>query len=84
MFIVIYSYNLSISSYSHEKITFPVKFDESNPLYKSLIVSKCRLDLSCFPTEGVDEFFEENFQYDYESKKAKEKNESKFSSSKYS
>jgi hypothetical protein len=57
-------------------MTFPVKFDESGPLYKSMIVSKCRLDLACFPTEAVDEFFEENFQYDYEALRGKEKNES--------
>ena len=60
----------------HEKMTFPVKMDESSPLYKALVVSKCRLDLACFPTESVDEFFEENFAYDYEALKAKEKNES--------
>jgi len=58
-------------------MTFPVKFDEHNPLYKALVVSKLRLDLSCFPTEGVDEFFEENFEYDYEAKKGREKNQSK-------
>lgn len=58
-------------------MTFPVKFDESNPLYRALVVSKCRIDLACFPTEAVDEFFEENFEYDYEAKKGREKNESK-------
>lgn len=58
-------------------MTFSVKFDESNPMYRALVVSKCRLDLSCFPTEAVDEFFEENFEYDYEARKGKEKNESK-------
>lgn len=58
-------------------MTFSVKFDEHNPLYKALVVSKCRLDLSCFPTEAVDEFFEENFEYDYEAKVGKERNESK-------
>lgn len=58
-------------------MTFPVKFDEHNPLYRALIVSKLRLDLACFPTEGVDEYFEENFEYDYEAKRGKEKNESK-------
>jgi len=57
-------------------MTFSVKFDEKNPMFKSLLVSKCRLDLSCFPTEAVDEFFEENFELDYESKKGREKNES--------
>lgn len=57
---------------------FPVKFDEANPLYKHLIVSKCRLELSCFPTEAVDEFYEERFDLDYEVKKGKEKNESTF------
>lgn len=56
---------------------FPVKFDEDNPLFKALVISKCRLELSCFPTEAVDEFFEENFQLDYDVKKGKEKNESK-------
>ena len=45
-------------------------------MYRALVVSKCRLDLACFPTEAVDEFFEENFEYDYEAKKGKEKNES--------
>ena len=60
-------------------MTFPVKFDEHNPLYKALVVSKLRLDLACFPTEGVDEFFEEKFEYDYEAKKGKERNESKLS-----
>lgn len=58
-------------------MTFSVKFDEHNPMYRAMVVSKCRLDLSCFPTEAVDEFFEENFEYDYEAKKGKEKNESK-------
>lgn len=57
-------------------MTFSVKFDEHNPMHRALVVSKCRLDLSCFPTEAVDEFFEENFEYDYEAKKGKEKNES--------
>ena len=56
---------------------FPVRLDENNPLFKALIVSKLRLELSCFPTEAVDEFFEENFELDYEVKKGKEKNESK-------
>jgi len=59
-------------------MTFSVKFDEHNPLYRALVVSKCRLDLSCFPTEAVDEFFEENFEYDWEAKRGKEKNESMF------
>jgi hypothetical protein len=59
-------------------MTFSVKFDEHNPLYRALVVSKCRIDLSCFPTEAVDEFFEENFEYDWEAKKGKEKNESNF------
>mmetsp|Transcript_42903 Transcript_42903/g.41249 ORF Transcript_42903/g.41249 Transcript_42903/m.41249 type:complete len:204 (+) Transcript_42903:1153-1764(+) len=64
-------------SYSHEKMLFPVVFDEGNPMYKALIVSKCRLELSCFPTEAVDEFFDENFQLDYEAQKGREKNEKK-------
>lgn len=55
---------------------FPIKFDESNPLYKALIVSKCRIELACFPTEAVDEFFEENFELDYDAMKGKQKNES--------
>lgn len=45
---------------------FPVKFDEHNPMYKALIVSKLRLEFAAFPTEAVDEFFDENFQLDYE------------------
>lgn len=49
----------------------PVKFDESNPMYKALIVSKCRLEISCFPTEAVDEFFDENFELDYEAMKGR-------------
>jgi hypothetical protein len=52
-------------------MVFPVKFDEDNPLYKNLIISKCRLELACFPTEAVDEFFEENFELDYEALKGK-------------
>ena len=48
-------------SYAHEKTRFPLRFDEHNPLFAKLIVSKCFLDISCFPTEGVDEFYEENF-----------------------
>jgi hypothetical protein len=58
-------------------MTIPVKFDDHSPLYRAMVVSKCRLDLSCFPTEAVDEFFEEHFEYDYDAKKGKEKNESK-------
>lgn len=34
--------------------------------------------MACFPTEAVDEFFEENFELDYDYKKAKEKNESMY------
>ena len=59
-------------------MTFPVRFDDHSPLYRSLIVSKLRLDLACFPTEAVDDFFEEHFEYDYEAKKGREKNESNF------
>lgn len=55
-------------------MVFPVKFDEDNPMYRSLIVSKCRLELSCFPTEAVDEFFDDHFELDYEAKKGREKN----------
>jgi hypothetical protein len=58
-------------------MTIPVKFDEHCPLYKALVVSKCRIDIACFPTEAVDEFFEEHFEYDYEALKGKENNESK-------
>jgi hypothetical protein len=52
-------------------MVFPVKLDEGCPLYKALVVSKCRLELACFPTEAVDEFFEEHFEYDYEAIKGK-------------
>ena len=58
-------------------MTFPVKYDEHCPLFKAMNVSKLRIDLACFPTEAVDEFFEENFEYDYEARKGREKNESK-------
>ena len=40
-------------------------------------MSKLRLELACFPTEAVDEFFDENFELDYDAKKGREKNESK-------
>lgn len=58
-------------------MTIPVKFDYDSALYRALIVGKLRLDMACFPTEAVDEFFEEKFELDYEAKKGKEKNESK-------
>ena len=60
----------TLYSYAHEKIRFPVKFDEHNPLFAKLVISKCFLDLSCFPTEAVDEYYEEKFETDFEVKKA--------------
>lgn len=64
-------------------MVFPVKFDEDNPMFKTLVVSKCRIELACFPTEAVDEFFEENFELDYEAKKGRELNDSNYICSKY-
>lgn len=68
------------SSYSHEKMLFPIKFDEHNPMYKALVVSKLRVELSVFPTEAVDEFFDEHYlQNDFEVKQGRDKNESTIS-----
>lgn len=60
--------------YAHKKILFPVKFDEHCPLYTYLIMSKLLLEMACFPTEAVDQFYEERFEIDYESKKGMEHN----------
>jgi hypothetical protein len=69
--------------YSHKKILFPVKFDENCPLFQYLIVSKCLLEMACFPTEAVDEFYEERFELDYELKEGQKHNEKGYNETDY-
>jgi hypothetical protein len=58
---------------------FPLRLDETSPLFKSLSSSRVHIHLSCFPAEGIEEF--ENYladgSLDPQVLKAKERNESK-------
>ena len=36
-------------SYDHERTVFPVRYIEDTPVFESIILSKCRIEMSCHP-----------------------------------
>lgn len=53
-----------------------MKLDDTSPLFKLVAASRVFLHLSCFPTEGIDEYYEQEYGEDPSILKAKERNES--------
>ena len=53
-----------------------MKLDDTSPLFKQMAASRVFLHLSCFPTEGIDEYYEQEYGDDPSILKAQERNES--------
>ena len=53
-----------------------MKLDDTSPLFKQVATSRVFLHLSCFPTEGIDEYYEQEYGDDPSILKAQERNES--------
>ena len=41
-----------------------MKLDDTSPLFKQMASSRVFLHLSCFPTEGIDEYIDQEYGED--------------------
>ena len=50
----------SLYTFDHPRVVLPVRYfrDDKSPLYLHLVMSKCRIEISCQPAEGTEDFID--------------------------